>query len=182
MRQRYHILLAVSGLVIIAVLAAQNVRPPPDSSRACSASAESRFVTAVTSARDAYMHAPNQMAAGSARIERKSEICLLGCTRVADWHGVVHTLSSDSNGRGVLVGPQILVRTNYSDLFDKTLIDPQSPIYATAIHMKIGDIVRFSGEFFEDRDDCFREGSLTFDGSLKEPEFIFRFSDLAPTQ
>jgi hypothetical protein len=48
--------------------------------------------------------------------------------------------------------------------------------------MKIGDKARFSGEFFEDRDDCFKEGSLTFDGSLREPEFIFRFSDLSSTQ
>jgi hypothetical protein len=48
--------------------------------------------------------------------------------------------------------------------------------------MKIGDMVRFSGGFFEDRDDCFREASVTFDGSLTKPEFIFRFSALAPTQ
>jgi hypothetical protein len=71
------------------------------------------------------------MAAGKARIDRKSEICSLGCIRVADCCGAVHILSSDSNGRGVfgvLVWPRILVRTNYSDMFDKTLIDPQSPI------------------------------------------------------
>jgi hypothetical protein len=46
--------------------------------------------------------------------------------------------------------------------------------------MKPGQIVTFSGTFFPGMDgDCLNESSLTLDGKLKSPEFIFRFATIA---
>jgi hypothetical protein len=42
--------------------------------------------------------------------------------------------------------------------------------------MEKGDPVKFSGTFVRDEADCIKEGSLTQNGSMTEPEFIFRFS------
>jgi hypothetical protein len=46
--------------------------------------------------------------------------------------------------------------------------------------MKTGQLVKFSGTFLPSSDnDCLNESSLTLDGKLESPEFIFRFLHLS---
>jgi hypothetical protein len=47
------------------------------------------------------------------------------------------------------------------------------------LNLQNGQTVRFSGQFFRDDTDCIRETSLTMSGSMREPEFLFRFSDIS---
>jgi hypothetical protein len=50
--------------------------------------------------------------------------------------------------------------------------------------LKKGQAVRFSGKFFRSKDEdgaeCLEESSLTLEGKLSKPEFIFRFTDVNP--
>jgi hypothetical protein len=66
-----------------------------------------------------------------------------------------------------------------SDFETKTLIDPESAVFKEAIALKKGQKVTFDGQFFRGWTDCIQEGSLTLKGSLTQPEFIFRFSNIA---
>jgi hypothetical protein len=61
-----------------------------------------------------------------------------------------------------------------------TLIDPEDPLFAKAVALKKSQRVQFSGSFFPNSTDCFREGSMTLGGSMDEPEFLFRFTDISP--
>jgi hypothetical protein len=87
------------------------------------------------------------------------------------------------SGYGVLeieIANGIHVSTNnnsFSDIGDHTLIAPDSPIYQTLLGLKPQTEVRFSGSFFNNSDsDCVREHSLTMNGSMTEPDFLFRFT------
>jgi hypothetical protein len=105
---------------------------------------------------------------------------------VRDWEGTIYNLSSNNDGRGVLaitIGPRVYVKTwnnAVSDYSDGTMLSPSSLIYNTAVKMRSGQKVRFSGSFFSGDKDCVREASLTQSGSMTDPEFIMRFTDLAP--
>jgi hypothetical protein len=109
----------------------------------------------------------------------------LGCDkRVGD----IYSLSSNSDGLGVLmvaVAPGVYINTwnnAVSDVVHNTLIQPSSPLFAKASQLKEGQKVRFSGTFFNEVDGsvgCLAESSLTLDGKISEPEFIFRFADVS---
>jgi len=147
--------------------------------------AEKAFIAAVEKARAAYAAGANEMAQGAARPARAKEICAaLKNPQVTGWIGEVETLSSNSDGLGVLairVTKDLLIKTwnnAVSDASHKTLIDPESSVFKKAVVLKKGQKIKFAGQFILDGTDCFREGSLTLKGSLTQPEFIFRFSDL----
>jgi hypothetical protein len=61
-----------------------------------------------------------------------------------------------------------------------TMIEPTSPVFGRAVALKNDTWVKFTGEFIGSEPDCFRESSLTLAGSVQNPEFIFRFSDVRP--
>jgi len=147
--------------------------------------AERLLVAAVEKGRAAYVAGANEMAQGAARPARAKEICaVLKDVRVTNWLGEVETLSSNSDGLGVLsiqIAKGISIKTwnnAISDTGDMTLIDPESAVFKQAVALRKGQSVRFGGQFFRNSTDCIREGSLTLKGSLTQPEFIFRFSDL----
>lgn len=148
---------------------------------------ERAFLVAVAKGRDAFNAGRNEMARGSARPLRARAICdAVSPGRVDDWIGKVASLSTNGDGKGVLaieIGSKILVKTwnnAVSDISDQTLLDPDSPIYKQALSLTRGQRVQFSGDLFANSTDCVRESSMTLQGSLTEPEFIFRFSDLRP--
>ena len=61
-----------------------------------------------------------------------------------------------------------------------TLIAHGSRLYEQAVALRIGQRVRFSGTFFAHGNDCVRELSATSGGSLRAPEFAFRFTEIRP--
>jgi len=150
---------------------------------------QKRFVAAVESARATYAAGANDMAKGAARPQRAKAICeILKSRNVKDWVGTIDTLSTNSDGLGVLkvaIGPRVTVGTwnnSLSDFQTKTLIDADSPVFKTASSLARGAEVIFSGTLFRSDTDCVTEGSLTLRGSISEPAFILRFSELRPTR
>jgi hypothetical protein len=55
-----------------------------------------------------------------------------------------------------------------------TLIPVGSPVWSSAVHLKEGDRVRFSGRFLPGSD-YINEVSLTTSGSMADPEFLMHF-------
>ena len=94
----------------------------------------------------------------------------------------------NNEGRGVVsikVADGIYIKTRnnaLSDISDHTLIDTTSSLFARVAVLTIGQKIRFSGAFVRDDLDCFKEGSITVDGAMTEPEFIIRFSDIQIAQ
>jgi hypothetical protein len=98
----------------------------------------------------------------------------------------VSAISSNGDGKGVfsvIIAPGVLVQTfnnDFSDMSDHTLIEPSSSLFQRASSLKVGQAVRFSGNFFQSPNDCIEETSLTLEGSVTEPTFIVRFSEVSP--
>ena len=150
---------------------------------------EKQFIAAVENARSVYKSGANDMAKGAARPLRAKELCaLLRSPSISNWVGRVSKLSTNGDGKGVLevqIDKDTVIKTwnnAVSDAGDNTLIDPTSPLFSKASALAEGKQVIFSGSFRPSSTDCVKEGSLTMHGSLMEPEFIFRFSDVAPKQ
>ena len=83
------------------------------------------------------------------------------------------------------IGSDISVKTwnnSLSDISDGTLIEPSSQLFAVASQLHKGQLVRFSGSLREDKTDCVRDSSLTLDGSISEPEFIFKFQSISAVE
>ncbi|MFA6966112.1 hypothetical protein [Bosea sp. (in: a-proteobacteria)] len=144
------------------------------------------FIQAVERGRAAYAAGANEMAKGGARPARAKEICAaLADIKVSGWTGVVRELSSNSHGKGVLsvdIGQGILLGTTTIDFGDwnDTLIAPGSALFQKAAALAPKQRVSFSGLLVRNDVDCVQEKSLTLAGSMKAPEFLFKFTDLSP--
>lgn len=147
---------------------------------------EARLIEIVSAAQSESRKADNDMQIGGIKSRRDKALCD-GMTSLAvdDWIGTVEKIDSNSDGKGVLsieIAPDIKVKTwnnAFSDIGNKTLIEPGSPLFETASSMKKGQRVAFSGTLFNGKDgDCLSESSLSLRGKVKEPEFIFRFSKI----
>lgn len=143
---------------------------------------QAAFVSAAVSARTAYRNAPNELAQGGTRAKRRADLCsVLKARAVSNWVGTIVDLSSNGDGKGVLavrIGDGVTVKTwnnAVSDIGDKTLIEPNTDLFAKLATMTAGQKVKFSGQFIGSDVDCVREGSMTLAGSMTEPEFVFRF-------
>jgi len=136
-----------------------------------------------------YAAAKYDMVKVATRTQRAKAICAaIGSPVVWGWIGTIYKFSSNNEGKGVLeltLSNHLWMKTwdnAGSDTTDHTLIDPKNPVFQKAAALKEHQKVQFSGSFLPDAKDCFREGSITMSGAMAEPEFLFRFSDLAPVQ
>jgi hypothetical protein len=137
-----------------------------------------------------YDNAANDMVKGSIHRQRGIALCkALGRSHVVNWIGKISTLDSDSRGNGVLaieVSNRITLLTNNNDMSEDmnkigsqggtTMIPAGSPLFQAVSAMQVGEMVKFSGDFFTSSDDCVEEMSLTTDGGMDNPEFLFRFT------
>jgi hypothetical protein len=147
---------------------------------------ESSFIQAVVRAREDSQTAANDMQKGGIKAIRDRTLCnTLTSLAVSDWVGTVKTVDSNSDGKGVLaieIAPDVLVKTWNNDLSDigsNTLIEPGTAVFTAASAMKSGQLVSFSGNFLSGvSGDCVSESSLTLDGKLQSPEFIFQFASV----
>lgn len=145
---------------------------------------QAEFINIINGARDAYSNAANEMLEGKVRVDRKQKLCkLLNRGRVDGWIGTIAKLESSSEGKGVLAveieGEDIFIKTwnnDFSDILDHSMINPNSDLFNAVSRMSEGDRVLFSGGFYQSKEDCFKEVSITQRGSVTEPEFLFRFS------
>lgn len=148
--------------------------------------AQVALIESVESARRQYAAGANDMAKGAARPARAQSICrTLSGLMVDDWVGRVKILSTNSDGKGVLgveIGTKINVKTwnnALSDIADRTLIEPSTQLFSYASSLRKGQIVRFSGTFFRSETDCIEESSISLSGSIREPDFVFRFTSVS---
>src|SRR6202790_1673913 len=148
---------------------------------------QTRFTSAVVSARASYKSASNELAAGGIRSGRQQAICNIVINQSAsDWVGKITKLTSNGDGKGVIsvsLAPDVQVSTwnnSLSDLGDHTLIDPTSSLFKALATMKVGDQVKFSGHFFSSSADCVGEQSITLQGSMTAPAFTMRFTSITP--
>ena len=148
---------------------------------------QEKFLATVVSAQQKSMKVKNDMAKGGIKSERDKEICSeFNFKSVSNWLGFVNSVDSNSEGLGVLsisIADTVNVQTwnnSLSDLFTNTLIKPSSNVFKIASKLTRGQLVKFSGSFFEGQlgSDCIREQSLTLDGKLQSPDFTFRFSSI----
>ena len=146
---------------------------------------EAAFIAAIREKRNAYNVAPNDMAKGGVRNERKLALCEnLASPHVDGWLGEISTLSSNSEGKGVLeikLDTDLHVQTwnnAVSDIGSGTLIEPQSDLFKKLSGLSVGQTIKFAGDFISDDTDCVREASLTQAGSMTDPSFIMRFTGI----
>jgi aspartyl protease family protein len=146
---------------------------------------QTRFTSAVVSARASYERAPNELAAGGIRSGRQHAICNIVINQSAsDWVGKITKLTSNGDGKGVIsiaLAPNVQVSTwnnSPSDIGDDTLIDPTSSLFKALATMKVGEPVKFSGRFSSSRTDCVGEQSVTLQGSMTDPAFTMRFTSI----
>lgn len=146
---------------------------------------EAAFILVIDDARSEYNSGANDLIKGAARVHRREALCkvLKGVT-ARRWSGTVATLSSSSSGLGVLVisiGHDIAIGTTNNDIsnsFEPTLLDPSSNVFKQVAVLSVGQRVVFSGSFLPSHTDCVQEMSLTQQGSMTDPEFLFRFSSV----
>jgi len=155
------------------------VAPPPVPQ------AETTFIATVEKWRTIYATGANDMAKGAARPGRAKDLCrTMNGRSVESWTGTVETLSSNSDGLGILtvrIADHVVLTTwnnAVSDAIYHTLIDPGSAVFRKASSLSVGQKVTISGTFVPSDVDCVRESSLTMGGSLQSPDFIFKFFDI----
>lgn len=128
------------------------------------------------------------MQRGGVKAARDKKLCkAIGSRKVTDWVGQVTKVGANSDGKGILeveLAKGIIIKTwnnSLSDMGDHTLIEPGSAVFNTASNFSEGQIIKFSGTFLRGiENECVRESSLSLQGTLDEPEFIFRFSSVSP--
>lgn len=150
---------------------------------------EESLISIVNEGCQEYTDGQNDFQKGAARPRRASRICkLLQDPVVTGWYGTVDNLSSSSSGYGVLtirISPHITVGTTNNSLSDslgpqKTLISPSDPVFSQVANLHVGQHIIFSGRFSTSNDDCIEETSITQEGSMTDPDFEMRFTDVKP--
>lgn len=179
------VILAIVGIVYYA---ANNKPKGPDAFDTAYQSAptvEKDFVSTVKDAQNKAKSAENDMQLGGIRAQRDALVCRVMTNKnVSGWIGKVDNISSNSDGRGVVsisLSEDVNVKTwnnDISDYGDHTLITPGSELFEAASQLKEGDVVRFSGNFISDNENCIRESSLGIRGKVTEPEYIFKFNSI----
>lgn len=180
---------AILAVASIGYLLFQANQPEDEAGKRITQSAPDKqkaFIDILISAQEKSKQVNNDMQLGGVKAKRNAELCKLMADKdVNGWIGKVTQVSSNSDGKGVFgiqVANDVTIMTSnnaFSDIGYHTLIDPSSQLFSDASALKKGDIVSFSGSFISDKTECLKEVSLSLDGSVKEPDFIFRFSDVA---
>jgi hypothetical protein len=146
------------------------------------------FLTIVKQGQDAVRHG-NDITLVTASRQRARDTCSLlpRDLAVTDWIGTITDVGTVSGGEaGVLrvaIGDDVEVKTwtdEGDDRRDHTLIDPDSSVYHSLSTLQEGNGIRFSGTFVPRPGTCLQETSLFARNGMLTPDFIFRFTSVAP--
>lgn len=149
-----------------------------------------KFRLIIDSARNEYLTARNNIIKTEARQNRRRQLAnAFANVLVTDWIGFVVQLDTTSDGMvifGVVLDQSDIELSTWnnalSDIFDKSLVKSDSAIYRQLRSLSVGDKVKFSGSFFSNKSDFFKEKSLTEEGSMTDPEFLFKFQSVTLIQ
>lgn len=149
--------------------------------------AQVRLLQIVNSSKIKYRGTSNEIQKSQARDERKQQLAEIPL-RAENWVGTLVELETNSDGLGIVTvqlvdGVSVGTWNNaLSDISDNTLVQKNSPLYARLAALNEGQVVRFTGMFSRSQEDYLKEVSMTQDGSMKEPSFLFRFEKIDPLQ
>lgn len=148
---------------------------------------EASFVSIVSKYSQAFRDAKNQLHESTLRDERREALKqAFPSVKVDEWVGTIKNLETNSEGKAIVVikiAPDIELRTwnnLLSDMVDGTMIEKDSQMYQTLLTLPLKQKVVFSGSFIRSEVDHFEEQSITIDGSMKKPEFLFKFRLIKP--
>jgi hypothetical protein len=104
------------------------------------------------------------------------------------WVGEVQEITTESDGKAYisikLNGSEVVIQTwnnSLSDIMTNTMISRQNSLYQSLMNLKEGDRVTVSGTFVQNdsnTNDYILEASVTEEGSMTDPAFIVRFSQI----
>ncbi|HHQ6593962.1 TPA: hypothetical protein ACSTLU_000166 [Serratia fonticola] len=144
--------------------------------------AQQNFVSSVKKSQIEAANAKNDMQRSTIKSNRDSGICeSLNNIKVSNWNGKVDSIYAGRDGVGILyveIAPKILLVSRDMLGKAKASIPKNTKLYDAVSNMSPGDAVTFSGEFIPDGGVCADEASITLEGGLSEPNFIFRFTDV----
>lgn len=148
---------------------------------------ETLFIKSVSKFANSFRKAKNELQESALREQRKQEIAILMAKRrITSWVGKISQLKTNTEGKAILairISPDIEIKTwnnALSDTSSNTLIDKGSPIYSSLFELSTGQQVMFSGSFFTSETDYVKETSMTIQGSMRNPEFLFKFTSIEP--
>jgi len=148
---------------------------------------EKKLILAVSNSLVTYEASKNEIQKSISREKRKNLIAASSVAfTVSNWVGVINRIDTSIDGKAIVsirISTETEIGTwnnSLSDITSNTLIDKGSQVYDQVIPMSVGDKVKFSGSFLSADKDYFEERSLTTDGSMRNPEFLFRFNDIRP--
>ena len=148
--------------------------------------AEAQFISTVERYISLYKSASNELQKSSLRTQRAKELeGLVRDRNISGWVGTLREMTTTSGGDAAIViqlpRSSIRVRTwnnTFSDVLGATLIKHGSSLYNQIAVLSKGNAVKFEGSFLIDVRDWVKEASVTENGSMTEPEFLFRFADV----
>ena len=168
------------GLLLVVVgigsVCADEVRYP---------ASQKSFIGDVLAARSGYKAGGNEVAQGAERVHRKHNLDVYKNKKVENWIGTVYQMDTISDGSKawlrVQIENHIMLTTLKSELTDagiNSLISWRTDLHRELLSLKTGDWIVFSGRFFPSKEDGIMEISFTMHGSMTDPEFLFKFSDI----
>jgi hypothetical protein len=147
-----------------------------------------KFIKVVTDSVSGFRGAKNELQQSILRDQRMAEITTALHRRytVNSWVGTINHLKTNVDGKAILsvsISPDIKVKTfnnSLSDINSNTLIEKNTTVYSNLLYLYTGQRVKFTGSFLPSSTDFIQETSLTIDGSMRKPEFLFSFKSLTP--
>jgi RNA polymerase subunit RPABC4/transcription elongation factor Spt4 len=193
--------IAFLGLIIIGVASSPDNKTSPNESNSNTANSKTktqslesqmpdkqiRFVKTVTDYVGGFREAKNELQQSAMRDQREIAISSsLGGYSVSSWVGTINQLETNTEGKSILsvrISPDIEIKTwnnALSDIASNTLIEKGTPVFNRLFDLSNGQRVRFSGAFLPSDSDFIKETSMTIDGSMRNPEFLFKFKSVSP--
>lgn len=183
------------GLIILAIVSAPDTPTQTvetESSRSIATKTtqprdQEIFINSVSQHQELFRNAKNELQQSAIRDQRKLAISnALNNLFVSSWIGTINQLETNSEGKAILsvrLSPNIEVKTwnnALSDISSNTLIAKDDNLYNELFNLAAGQKVEFSGSFFPSDIDHVEETSLTIEGSMRNPEFLFKFQSVKP--
>lgn len=144
-----------------------------------------KFVQTVDTAKTAISDAETDLQESVALRARDKALCkILGNNKATNWTGVIGRIGANGEGKAYVtvdIGDDMKVSTwnnALSDFRDDTLIPTTSSFFDDLVALKKGDPVTFSGTFLSSNDSCLKKSNLTDIFYGRDPDFVFRFSDV----
>ncbi len=148
---------------------------------------QEQFISLIEKYVNSFRAAKNELQQSALKDQRKNELAkLIHDYSVSSWVGTITKLETNTEGKAILsirVSPDIEIKTwnnALSDINSNTLIAKGSELYSSLFNLSRGQKVRFSGSFFSSETNYIKETSMTIQGSMRSPEFLFKFKSVKP--